>query len=99
MLTGARVLITGGAGFIGSALTGRLLADNDVVVLDNLERNALATYSFADDPRLTLLEGDVLDADQVATAMKGCTHVVHCAAIAGIDTVIRRARSPRCAST
>jgi UDP-glucose 4-epimerase len=90
MLSGARVLITGGAGFIGSALAGILLADNDVVVLDSLRRNALKDRPFADHPRLTVIEGDVLDFAAVVAAMRGCDHVVHCAAVAGIDTVIKR---------
>ena len=40
-MTGKRILITGGAGFIGSHLVERLLDDNEVVVYDNLHRNAL----------------------------------------------------------
>ena len=42
MLKGAQVLITGGAGFIGTALTARLAEDNRVRVLDILRRNALS---------------------------------------------------------
>ena len=42
MLKGAHVLITGGAGFIGTALTARLAKDNHIRVLDILRRNALS---------------------------------------------------------
>jgi len=45
--------------------------------------------SYKDDPNLTVIEGDVLDYDGVAEAMRGADVVVHCAAIAGIDTVIQ----------
>jgi len=41
-LKGRRLLLTGGAGFIGSHLTERLAPDNEVVILDTLRRNALA---------------------------------------------------------
>lgn len=90
VLTGERVFITGGAGFIGSALAGQLLDHNEVVVYDNLTRDALSSRGWADHPNLRLIVGDVCDADAVQSAMEGATHVVHCAAIAGIDTVIKR---------
>jgi UDP-glucose 4-epimerase len=90
VLRGHRILITGGAGFIGSALAGTLLQHNEVVAFDNLSRNALADRSFAGHPNLTLVEGDVCDFKELSAAMEGCDHVVHCAAIAGIDTVILR---------
>jgi UDP-glucose 4-epimerase len=90
VLSGQRVFITGGAGFIGSTLAGTLLDDNEVVVFDNLTRNALAQRPFAHHPNLTLVRGDVCDAAAVAEAMAGSNYVVHCAAIAGIDTVIQR---------
>ena len=89
MIENSRVFITGGAGFIGSALAGRLLPSNDVVVYDNLSRDSLTDKPFRDDPRLTIVEGDVLDLRHVREAMRGADLVVHCAAIAGIDTVVK----------
>jgi UDP-glucose 4-epimerase len=85
-----RIFITGGAGFIGSTLIGWLIADNDIVVYDDLRRNALAGKSYAKNPRLRVVEGDVLDLSALRRAMDGANIVVHCAAIAGIDTVIKR---------
>ena len=84
MLSGKTIFITGGAGFIGSTLAGRLLADNRVIVYDNLSRNALQHTGFADHPNLTLVKGDILDYPTLHDAIAGATHVVHCAAIAGI---------------
>ena len=89
MISGARVMITGGAGFIGSHLAERLVADNEVVVYDNFRRDALSRSSVAGNARVTVVRGDVLDGAALAQAMAGCDHVVHMASIAGVDTVLR----------
>jgi UDP-glucose 4-epimerase len=89
-LSNKRVFITGGAGFIGSTLIGNLVANNDIVVYDNLRRNSLAGRSYEKHPRLRMIEGDVLDASALRQAMEGANLVIHCAAVAGIDTVIKR---------
>jgi UDP-glucose 4-epimerase len=88
-LEGKKVFITGGAGFIGSTLIGRIIDANDVVVFDNFTRDSLKDKPYKDSPRLKLIKGDVLDRDAVGRAMVGADIVVHCAAIAGIDTVTR----------
>ena len=88
-IEGKNVFITGGAGFIGSTLIGRLIEKNKIVVYDNLARDALKEKPYRNHANLTVIKGDVLDADAVARAMKGADVVVHCAAIAGIDTVTR----------
>ncbi|HEY3352566.1 MAG TPA: NAD-dependent epimerase/dehydratase family protein [Polyangia bacterium] len=87
-LEGRRILITGGAGFIGSHLVERLAPHNEVVVLDNLRRNALAEAGLDRHPHVTLTVGDVLDPAAVRTAMAGCDAVIHLASIAGVDTVL-----------
>jgi UDP-glucose 4-epimerase len=90
MFEGARILITGGAGFIGSYLAERLLPDNDIVtIFDNFSRDALQGSEAIGHPRLRVIEGDILDAEAVARAVEGHDVVFHCAAIAGIDTVGR----------
>jgi len=89
MIEDKTIFITGGAGFIGSALVGRLIEKNRVVVYDNLTRNSLQDKAFRTHANLTIIKGDVLDFDQVSAAMAGADIIVHCAAIAGIDTVIK----------
>ncbi len=81
-------MLTGGAGFIGTTLSRRLIADNELVVLDNLHRDALANTELAEHPNLTFVQADVLDADAVRETIRGATHIVHLAAIAGVDTVL-----------
>jgi UDP-glucose 4-epimerase len=83
------IFITGGTGFIGSTLAGKLVENNKIVLYDNLARNSLKDRPFKDHPNIHLIRGDVLDFDSLARAMKGADIVVHCAAIAGIDTVIK----------
>jgi UDP-glucose 4-epimerase len=86
-LTGKRIFVTGGAGFIATTLGKRLVGDNEIVALDNLHRDALSGSALADHPNFTLHQGDVLDAELVTELARGATHIVHCAAIAGVDTV------------
>ena len=84
-----RILTTGGAGFIGTALARRLLDDNEIVVLDNGHRNSLKDSVIHSHPNLRVVTGDVLDLASVSAAMEGCDMVVHLAAIAGVDTVLK----------
>ncbi len=86
---GWRILVTGGAGFIGSHLVESLCEDNEIVVLDNFRRDALSYTHLADHANVTVVRGDVLDAQAVRQAMQGCQAVVHLASIAGVDTVMR----------
>lgn len=88
-LAGKRICITGGAGFIGSHLAERLLADNEVVVYDNLHRNALQFAHVEGHPHLHFIQGDVMDLGAAKRAIDGCDVVIHCAAIAGVYSVVR----------
>jgi UDP-glucose 4-epimerase len=87
MLTGKRIVITGGAGFIGSHLVGRLADANQVVIFDNLHRDALRFTDLAKHPHVSFVQGDVLDRARVREIVKGADVVVHAAAIAGIYSV------------
>ncbi len=89
MVEGKKILITGGAGFIGTSLATVLADHNDVVLLDNLHRDAYSGSPLADHPRVRLMQGDIMDAAAVAEAVKGAEHIIHMASIAGVDTVIQ----------
>jgi len=73
MIKGKRVVITGGAGFIGSSLAKRLATDNEVVILDNLHRDAVSGTGLLKLPNVTLIRGDVLDMPTVEKALRGAT--------------------------
>jgi UDP-glucose 4-epimerase len=90
MIEGKTIFITGGAGFIGSTILGKLVDNNQVIVYDNLTRNSLKDQPFRDHRNLKLVNGDVLDFKKLSTAMENSNIIIHCAAIAGIDTVIKR---------
>jgi nucleoside-diphosphate-sugar epimerase len=87
-LADKRIFITGGAGFIGTTLARLLVEENEIVALDNLHRDALSGTDLTEHPNFTFHQGDVLDADLVRELARGATHIVHCAAIAGVDTVL-----------
>ena len=71
-----RVLVTGAAGFIGSHLCRRLVADGyDVVGLDDLSDGSLD--NLADVPEVHVAEADLRDAEAVASAARGCTAIFH----------------------
>ena len=90
MIKHKNIFITGGAGFIGSTLIGRLIDNNKITVYDDLRRDALHDKPYADHPNLTIIKGDVLDFQLLQKVIRGSQIVIHCAAIAGIDTVIIR---------
>jgi len=89
VIQGKKILLTGGAGFIGTTLAGRLVDQNEIVVLDNYHRNALRHTRLSDHPNMKIIRGDVTDPDAAQAAADGCEIIVHLAAIAGVDTVLR----------
>ena len=90
MIEGKKILLTGGAGFIGTHLCRELSAKNEVVIYDNQHRDAIHLTELPEKSSVTFIKGDVLDPAGIADAIAGCDMVIHLAAIAGIDTVNRR---------
>ncbi len=88
-IRGKHIFITGGAGFIANHLIAQLAEENKIVVYDNFHRDTLTKSPHANHPNITVVRGDVLDSDKLAASMKGANIVIHAAAIAGIDTVIK----------
>jgi nucleoside-diphosphate-sugar epimerase len=86
-----RVLFTtNGAGFIATSLIKRLIEHNEVIVYDNLSRNALKDSGLWGHPNLEVIQGDVLDFELLKENIpQEVDLVLHMAAIAGIDTGIK----------
>jgi UDP-glucose 4-epimerase len=81
-----RVLVTGGAGFIGSHLLDRLIKDQvDVTVLDDLSTGKLNNFSdYLEDKKLRFIEGDIRNKASVNDALKDVEVVFHLAAVTSV---------------
>lgn len=91
MIKNKRILLTGGAGFIGTKLC-QLLSDNNTILLyDNLNRNSIKNTTLLEKTNIKLVEGDILDFQRLKSVVEEFSPeiVVHLAAVAGIDTVIK----------
>ena len=85
-ISGRTVLVTGGAGFVGSHIAEALIDANDVRVLDNLDGGKRAFVP----SDATFLEGDVRDPDAVAEAMADVDLVYHQAAVVSVPESIEQ---------
>lgn len=85
-----KVLITGGAGFIGSHLTRALLAaGHSVAVIDDLSTGSLDNIApFQDDPHYRFVRGDILVAEDLETLVAESDTVFHLAAAVGVELVV-----------
>jgi len=88
MLKDKKIFITGGAGFIGSTLIGRLIDDNEITVYDNFRRDALSDKPYANRSNLKIIHGDILNFQMLQKKIGNAQIIIHCAAIADIDTVV-----------
>jgi len=85
-----RVLITGGAGYIGSHLADRLLAEgHQVVALDNLSLGKIANIQHnLEHPGFRFVEGDILDKRLMEQLIEECEIIYHLAAVVGVKHVV-----------
>ena len=90
-LTNKRILVTGGAGFIGSNLCEALLkTDNRVVCLDNLVTGKRENVEeFLDDPNFTFIQGDIRRLEDCLAATRDVDYVLHQAAIGSVPRSIK----------
>src|SRR5260370_32713166 len=97
-LAGSRVLITGGAGFVGSHIADALIDEGvaEVIAIDNLVRgNRQHLASASERGRITFVDGDVRDHGLVADCMQGVDFVYHEAAL----RITQCPEAPRAART
>ena len=89
-LHGSKLFITGGAGFIATRIATRLADDNVIVLFDNLHNNAFDNTELKNHRNVRLVKGDVRDLHAIEAALEpDVEYVIHCAAIAGVDTVLK----------
>ena len=77
----AKVLVTGGAGFIGSSVARKCVRNgHEVVILDNLSSSSTKVLEHLESLGAIVVIGDIRDPDIVQRAMRGCDAVIHLAA-------------------
>ena len=85
MVKNKKILITGGAGFIGTKLCKKLLPHNDIVIFDNLTRNSIQYTTILKNSNVKFVNGDVRDKNSVNQVVKDKDIILHLAAIAGVS--------------
>ena len=85
-----RILVTGGAGFIGSHLCERLIFDGHMVTtIDNLSTGRASNLStLIGSPNFTLVEGSILDTNTLNPLIKDADYVFHLAAAVGVFNIV-----------
>lgn len=82
-----KILMTGGAGFIGTHISERLCRQHRIVIFDNLRRDSFTElHGLKNHPNVEFVHGDVLVKESVLEAMRGCPLIIHLASIAGVST-------------
>jgi UDP-glucose 4-epimerase len=88
-LQGARVLVTGGAGFIGSSIVHSLSPDNEVTVLDDLSSGTYDNIAdVADEKTVTFVKGSITDTSLLAIVCNNVDYIFHLAACASVPKSI-----------
>ena len=83
----AKILVTGGAGFVGQHLVKTLLdSGHEIVVLDDFSNGKRENIPHG--PKMNVVTGDVADRAVVMRAMEGCEHIVHLAALVSVPLSI-----------
>ena len=91
MIKNKKILVTGGAGFIGSNLCTELLRlGNEVICLDNFSTGKLSNIEeIKDEKNFTLINGDIRNLEDCQLATKGVDYVLHQAALGSVPRSIK----------
>lgn len=86
----SRILVTGGAGFIGSHIVDRLLSEGfEVTVIDNLDTGRLENLPHKQNKGFNFIEGDIRDSNLVKKTMKNIDAIFHEAAMASVTLSVK----------
>ena len=89
-MKGKRVVVTGGAGFIGSNIAWSLCDDNDVVVVDNLSTGKIDNIKkLVTSKKIEFVKGSITDIALMKKTLKGADYVLHQAAIASVPRSVK----------
>lgn len=88
MLKNKKIFITGGAGFIGSTIAKNLLDFNEIILFDSFIRKSKVFETIKSHKNIRVIEGDILNYEDLSKGLTDSQIIIHCAAIAGIDSVI-----------
>jgi dTDP-glucose 4,6-dehydratase len=87
------ILITGGAGFIGSTVAEKLVPNNEVILFDLAFRNKPIQFTnLLDHPNVRMIEGDLLESQELLNLCATADMVVHAAAVVGVSRVCNAGR-------
>lgn len=91
MIKDKRIFLTGGAGFIGTKICDLLYKNNEILIYDNLNRNSIKNTNLLKEKNIELVEGDILNYPLLKETIDAFKPniIIHLAAVAGIDTVIK----------
>lgn len=91
MIENKKILLTGGAGFIGTKICSLLSNNNEILIYDSLKRNSIKNTDLLNKNNVKLVQGDVTDFNHIKSIIDEFKPniVIHLAAVAGIDTVIK----------
>jgi|TARA_Y100000310_G_scaffold127760_1_gene126883 nucleoside-diphosphate-sugar epimerase len=78
-----KILITGGAGYIGSELVNHFIRDHEVVVLDSLMYDATSLLRYSSNPNFKFIRGDVRNIKLLSRLMQDCDVIIPLAALVG----------------
>jgi len=86
-----KILITGGAGFIGSHLVDKLVVDHELTILDNLSTGKIENLqSHLEQEKINFIKGDITNTETVKKAVKGMDAIIHLAALTSVPESIRK---------
>ena len=86
-MKGKRIIVTGGAGFIGSNITKHLIHDNEVIVLDDFSTGRRENLKEIEN-RITIVEGSITDLELMQKVCRDVDYIFHLAALPSVPRSI-----------